>query len=62
MPLEPGSSQTVISENIRREIAAGKAPKQAAAIAYNVAGEARDGPDYTEALSFDELKRAGCTP
>lgn len=61
MPLEPGSSQAVISENIRREIAAGKDPKQAAAIAYSVAGEGRDGPDYTEALSLDELKRGGCT-
>lgn len=33
MPLLPGSSQSVIAENIRREIRAGRPPKQAVAIA-----------------------------
>lgn len=42
MPLVEGSSQEAISENIRREIHAGKDPKQAAAIAYSVAKESRD--------------------
>lgn len=41
MPLKKGSSQKVISENIRREIHAGKPPKQAQAIAYNKAGKSR---------------------
>ena len=43
MPLEKGSSQKVIGANIGREVAAGKDPKQAAAIAYSEAGEAKDG-------------------
>lgn len=42
MPLEKGSSQEVISRNIATEIRAGKDPKQAAAIAYSVAGKSRD--------------------
>lgn len=41
MPLKRGKSQDVISENIRREIKAGKPPKQAAAIAYAKAGKSR---------------------
>lgn len=39
MPLEHGSSQKVISNNIATEINAGKPPQQAAAIAYSVAGK-----------------------
>ena len=35
MPLKPGKSKKVIAENIRREIASGKKPEQAAAIAYS---------------------------
>jgi hypothetical protein len=35
MPLLPGSSREVVSENIRREIAAGKPQKQAVAIALS---------------------------
>ena len=41
MPLEPGSSQAVISKNIETEINHGKDPKQAAAIAYSNAGKSR---------------------
>lgn len=37
MPLKEGSSKDTIQENIRTEIHHGKDPKQAAAIAYNVA-------------------------
>jgi hypothetical protein len=37
MPLKKGSSRKTVSANIRKEIAAGKPPKQAAAIAYSVA-------------------------
>jgi len=39
MPLEQGNSKAAISHNIKTEIEAGKDPKQAAAIAYNVAGK-----------------------
>ena len=36
MPLEQSGSQKALSENIGKEINAGKDPKQAAAIAYSV--------------------------
>ena len=41
MPLKKGSSNKTRSENIRREINAGKPPKQAAAIAYSVQRKAK---------------------
>ena len=37
MPLKSGSSKKVIQGNIKREIAAGKKPSEAAAIAYKKA-------------------------
>jgi len=44
MPLQKGSSSKTIQKNIKTEIAAGKPPKQAAAIASNVAGKAKSSP------------------
>ena len=41
MPLVYSTSKGVRTANIRREIAAGKPPKQAAAIAYSVQRQAR---------------------
>lgn len=41
MPLKKGTSKKVIAENIKREIAAGKPPRQAAAIAYSYAGKSK---------------------
>jgi hypothetical protein len=41
MPLKKGSSRKTISENIRRELKAGRPVKQAAAIAYRTAGKSR---------------------
>jgi hypothetical protein len=41
MPLKKSSSKKAFSENIRREIAAGKPQKQAVAIAYSVKREAK---------------------
>lgn len=42
MPLIESKSNAARSENIRREIEAGKDPKQAAAIAYSVQRKASD--------------------
>jgi hypothetical protein len=41
MPLKRGSSQKVISRNIRTEIKAGRPRKQAIAIAYSVARKSK---------------------
>ena len=41
MPLAKGSSNKVVSANVKREIAAGKSQKQAVAIALNVAGKSK---------------------
>jgi hypothetical protein len=41
MPLKKGYSKKSIGENIGKEIAAGKKPAQAAAIAHSVARKAR---------------------
>lgn len=41
MPLKKGKSKTDISSNIRTEVLAGKPVKQAAAIAYSIAGKSK---------------------
>ena len=41
MPLESGKSKGAVSRNIKREIAAGKKPKQAVAIALHKAGKSK---------------------
>lgn len=51
MPLIHSASKKAQSENIRREVAAGKPQKQAVAISYQVKREAaRDGLSESEAL------------
>jgi len=44
MPLKRGKSKKVISENIGKEIAAGKPADQASAIAYSKAGKSNKKP------------------
>lgn len=41
MPLKKGSSKKTIAENIKAEIDSGRDPKQAAAIAYSMAGKSK---------------------
>jgi hypothetical protein len=41
MPLKKGKSKKVISENIRREMHAGKSQRQSVAIAMKKAGKSR---------------------
>lgn len=49
MPLVKGKSKSAISENIRREVHAGRPQKQAIAIAYSVAGKSRKNRKRTRA-------------
>lgn len=44
MPLKKGSSQTVISENIKELISAGHPQNQAIAIALKMAGKSKNPP------------------
>jgi len=58
MPLIQGKSDKARSDNIQREIEAGKGPKQAAAIAYNVQREAQHAKDAADTCrqALDALK------
>lgn len=51
MPLKHGTSDKTRQENIEREIAAGKPPKQAVAIAYSEQREAKKQKSATHHLA-----------
>lgn len=46
MPMKPGKSKKVISENIKAEMKAGKPQKQAVAMAMKNAGKAKPKNSY----------------
>lgn len=55
MPLSTGTSKAALQKNISTEIAAGKDPKQAAAIAYS---QQRKNRRISDCISPDLRKRA----
>ena len=56
MPLKSGSSKKTIQENIKTEIASGRKPKQAVAIAYNMARRSK-GKSSSKKTSKTHSKR-----
>lgn len=57
MPLKPGKSKKVISENIKTEMAAGKPQDQAIAIAMSKAGKGkRKKPKRNQRASKNKMK------
>ena len=65
MPLEPGSSKSVISENIAEMVHSGHPQKQAVAAAMNNAGKSNHtepGADMTQPVAFTEVTGPTASP
>ncbi len=60
MPLSEGKSDKARSENIEREIEAGKPPKQAEAIAYSVQRKAEHAKDMHRAMDANMREIRQC--
>lgn len=59
MPLKPGKSKKVISENIGELVRSGRDVKQAAAIAYSEAGMSKPKKESKPKIkSMEDLKKA----
>jgi len=58
MPLIKGTSKETFAKNVRKEIAAGKEPDQAVAIAYSVKKEAKKAAQGTESHSRHSADRS----
>ena len=58
MPLQKGKSKAAFQHNVKAEIAAGKPPKQAVAIAYATKGEAKKMAHGTAHHSEHSAKRS----
>lgn len=57
MPIIHSKSPQAFQQNIKTEIASGKEPKQAVAIAYNIAGkEKRTGDKISKSIKKDKEK------
>lgn len=56
MPLQTGSSQETVGENIKTEMAHGKPQKQAVAIALSQAGKSNKDTMAPNQISLDEIK------
>jgi len=58
MPLNKSKSPKAFSENVKKEMEAGKPQKQAVAIAYAVAGKKkRTGEKISKSIKADKTKR-----
>lgn len=59
MPLDKSGSKASVGKNVKTEMAAGKPPKQAVAIALNTQREAKSNPKRGERTAKHDAKKVG---